>query len=131
MMNDYIQRWMEELVCRPRKSISVPIELTGERAKHFGPRSDYASVRIVLESSTEFEVVNEVGDDQQLKSLGYPEHFIFGLLDILMTAEAMPRTSVRVVLKSASYDPVDSSPKAFLEAGRDAGQKVHALLSKS
>jgi hypothetical protein len=131
MMRDYIQRWTAELMKRPEKTIASCVEVTGERHKHVGPKIEYASVRVSLEPADEFEVVDEVEQNTELKQMGYPDWFVFGLLDILMTAESMPLTKIKIVLKNATYDRIDSSPRAFLEAGRDAGQKIRATIEKA
>ena len=45
-----------------------------------------------------------------------------------MTVESSPILGVKITLKEAKYNDIDSTPMAFLEAGRDAGRKIHAAL---
>jgi hypothetical protein len=85
-------------------------------------------VSAAFEPNDEFVVVDQVPHDDELAKMGYPDWFMYGLLDILMTSEAMPLTNVKVMLCEAKYDKVDSSPRAFLEAGRDAGRKLREVL---
>lgn len=128
-MKDYIRLWNEQLLRRPQESIPARIEVTGERDKHLGPKIEYAAVTVILEPSHEFEVVDDVEGSENLQKLGFPDWFVFGLLDVLMTSRPLLLTKVKVTLKDAKYDRIDTSPRAFLEAGRDAGQKALAALS--
>jgi hypothetical protein len=111
------------------------MEIVGERNVHLGPRFDYARVVMDVEPSKEFEIVSavEVGNAARF---GYDEatvdhimeKFIFGLLDEILTNEPGPIMRVRVTLKAADIDPIDSSADAFFEAGQDAGRKLRVAL---
>jgi hypothetical protein len=60
--------------------------------------------------------------------VGWPDPFIFGLLDVLMNAGPDPLKNVRVTLEQAWYHDADSSRNAFRSAGRDAGRKIIAAI---
>jgi hypothetical protein len=83
-----------------------------------------------VEPSEEFEIINAV-DRSDATVYGYPREFIFGLLDEILTKEPGPLLRVKVTLKVAEYDPIDSSPRAFYEAGRNAGLRVRSALGYS
>jgi hypothetical protein len=63
-------------------------------------------------------------------SVGWPDPFIFGLLDVLMNAEPQPLSDVRITLEQVWYHGADSTREAFLKAGLDAGRKIIAAVDK-
>jgi translation elongation factor EF-G len=62
---------------------------------------------------------------------GYLQEAIFGVIDVLMTAESAPLRNVRLKVVDAVVHPVDSSRMAFRRAGRDAGRKALEAVSRS
>ena len=120
-MNDYPQ---------PRNlgdrqlTIASPIVLVGERNMNLGPRIDFAKVTLRFEPSEQFEVVDLVGIDDGARKFEFPEQFISGLLVVLTANEGGPLTRLRITLMEAVYDAIDSSPRAFFEAGRNAGRRL-------
>jgi hypothetical protein len=103
--------------------------VTGERDHHLGPRWEFAKLTIVAEPAERFEIVNEVRMTPELEALRFPEWAIYGVLDVLMVAGSAPLTGVRLTLKDAGWNPVDSSAMAFRQAGRDAGRKIAATMT--
>jgi hypothetical protein len=106
-----------------------PIEIVGERDKHLGPRMDFAKVTIHVEPSDQFQVVDLVDRRDGSRRFGFPEKFVCGLLDALGVSAAQTGLAVKVLLISADHHPIDSSPQAFVEAGRDAGRKLAEILT--
>jgi hypothetical protein len=123
-MRDYLKIWAEELLKRKPIRLKSRILVTGERNQHLGPRFEYAKIQISVEPSATFEVVDKIPANEELQKLGYLDWTIFGLLDILLTAESSPLSAIRVTLEKADYHAIDSSPTAFMHAGRDAGRKI-------
>ncbi len=123
-MKDYITLWAEGLCKRASLPLKAPLRVTGERDQHLGPRYEFAKVTLSALPASTFEVVDSAPEDVELRRLGYPDWFIFGLLDVLMLGGSGPLHKVKIVLEAAEYHRVDSSPIAFLNAGRVAGQKI-------
>src|SRR6202007_114315 len=88
-------------------------------------------VTIYVEPSDHFEVVDLVESTNRAREEGFPDNFIFGLLDILVTMEHGPLIRVCVTLKTAEYDPINSSSMAYWGAGRDAGRKLQDAIVNS
>jgi hypothetical protein len=130
-MKDYMTLWTEGLPKRSSLTLKAAINVTGERDKHLGPRCEFAKVKLSIQPASTFEVVDSMPEDQELRKLGYPDWAIFGLLDVLMFADPSPLHKIRVVLEKAEYHRVDSSPIAFLHAGRDAGRKIIESLKEA
>lgn len=132
-MKDYIQGWADHMLERqPQAVFPRSVEVVGEKVaineKH---QFDHASIRAIVEPSSEFEVVNEVADSEELRGLRYPDYFIYGLLDTLMTFGVAPTTKLKITLKEISYHPIEAMPITILRAGRDAGQKLRSVLTQA
>ena len=72
--------------------LAEPISVIGERKKHFGPRSEFAKVKMTVHPSSALEVIDGVAESAELEKLGvgWPDSVFFGLLDVLMLAEPHP-----------------------------------------
>lgn len=125
-LKDYLNLWAGGLPERESIQLTTPINVTGTRNKALGPRGEFAKVQLTLYPAPSFEVVDDSVERAELERLGvgWPDSFIFGLLDILMFAEPGPLYKVCTVLEAAWYHEVDSSFRAFRCAGQDAGRKV-------
>jgi len=129
-MKDYLKMWAAELLKRNSLPLKSKITVTGERNQHLGPRFEFAKIQLSVEPSARFEVVHASPADEELQKLNYLDWAIFGLLDILLTSESAPLSNVRVTLEKAEHHPIDSSPMAFRQAGRDAGRKIIETLKQ-
>ena len=128
-MNKYLHKWIDNLVDRESSEVDRSCTVQGERNKHLGPMWQFARVEVSVEPSEQFEVADLVEPRAELAELGYPDWVVFGILDVLMIAESAPVKNVRITLRKADHHPIDSSPMAFRQAGRDAGRKIlDALL---
>ena len=47
-MKDYLGLWAEGWLKRSSMLLSEPISVTGEREKHFGPKSEFAKVKMTV-----------------------------------------------------------------------------------
>ncbi len=129
-MIDYLKLWADGLLTRRSLTLKSKITVVGERNQHLGPRFEFAKVQMSVEPASSFEVVDALPANEELRQLGYPDWAVFGLLDVLTTAESSPLTNIRVILEKAEHHPVDSSQMAFRQAGRDAGRKIIESLRK-
>jgi len=127
-MKDYLTLWADGLIKQNPLPLRKTITVTGERNQHLGPIWQKATVQLKVEPASSFEVIDAVPVDAELHSFGYPDWVVLGLLDVLMVAFSAPLKTLRVILEKAEYDPVDSSPAAFRQAGRDAGRKIIEAL---
>src|SRR5579859_4808275 len=98
---DYIDLWKQNITTRRAQAVESGIEIAGERDKRLGPLHEYAKVTIYVEPSDHFEVVDVVESTNRAREEGFPDNFIFGLLDIVMTAEHGPLLRFRLTLKAA------------------------------
>ncbi|MBR1224188.1 MULTISPECIES: hypothetical protein [unclassified Bradyrhizobium] len=130
-MKDYIELWKHNVTARWAQTVESGIEITGERNRRLGPLWECAKVTIYVEPSDHFEVVDLVESTSKAREEGYPDSFIFGLLDMLITLEHGPLIRIRVTLKTAEYDPINSTRNAYWQAGRDAGRKLAETVSRS
>jgi len=129
-VKDYLALWIKDLSGANAFRLKTAIKVVGERDQHLGPRWEKAKVQLSVEPAPGFEVVDEVPQDTQLETFGYPDYVILGLLDVLMVGLSTPIKNVRVTLIKAEYDPIDSSEMAFRQAGRDAGRKIIEALGR-
>ena len=91
-MKDYLRLWAEGLPNQPSRHLSVPITVVGEPIKAFGPRGEFAKVKLIARPSDSFEVVDRVAEKNELENLGvgWPHSAVFGLLDVLMFTKSGP-----------------------------------------
>ena len=125
-MKDYLRLWAEGLPNQRSRLLPVPITVVGKRIKAFGPKGEFATIKLTARPSDSFEVIDRVAEKHELEKLGvgWPDSAIFGLLDVLMFTKLGPLYKVSVVLEEAAYHDVDSSWSAFRLAGSDAGRKI-------
>jgi hypothetical protein len=112
-------------------TLEKPIRIEAKRRKHLGPTMEFAKVNIYAEPASEFSVVDLVSAENRVREFGYPDQFIDGLLEILVSNEHQPLTRIRVTLESAEFSEIDSTPRAFFEAGRIAGRQLLELQTAS
>jgi hypothetical protein len=84
----------------------------------------FAMVSLAAIPNDQFEVVDATMHLPKVGHLEFPEAFVLGLLDILMTDELGPLVGMRVTLTDIKYHDTDSSAEAFACAGQDAGRQV-------
>ena len=119
----YLEEWFRKKLSKEKGSVSIPIEVEGKIQRIYGPRADFAYVYLLIEPADEFDYVCEAewpeGGDEFNKAV------VSGVLDGLISA--FPEywyTNIRVTLKDIKYHPVDSSPRAFYKASRNAIGKL-------
>jgi hypothetical protein len=129
-MKNYLALWDEGLPDRNSRVLGTPITVVGEHIH--GAKSEFAKVQLTVSPAKSFDVEDCVAEKTALEklSVGWPDPFIFGLLDVLVNAEAQPLTDIRVTLERVWYHDTDSTREAFLKAGRDAGRKIIAAVDE-
>jgi hypothetical protein len=101
----------------------MPVSVTGI-VKQVRPTPVFAVVNLSATPHTHFEVITAAPTDRKLAQLGFPEFFVFGLLDVLMTDEYGPLTGLRAMLDDVKYHDIDTNSEAFVRAGRNAAKKL-------
>jgi hypothetical protein len=129
-MKNYLALWGEGLPDRNSRLLETPITVVGEHVH--GTKSEFAKVQVTVRAAETFDVEDCVAEKIALEKLavGWPDPFIFGLLDVLVNSEPQPLIDVRVTLEQVWYHDADSSREAFLKAGRDAGRKIIAAVDR-
>lgn len=125
-MKDYLRLWAESLPNQPSRLLPVPATVIGERTRPFGPKSEFAKVKLTARPADSFEVIDRVAETSELEKLGvsWPDPVVFGILDVLMFTKSGPLYKICVVLEEVWYHEVDSSWWAFRHAGRAAGRQI-------
>lgn len=125
---DVLDRWLANHKSRSSTTLARGGRAVGTHDLHTGPGWQFAEIEIIAEPSSELRVTVELPDDQRrlLDSGDFVDQAIFGLLDILATAKALPVFGVHIRLVRAKLDAVRSSKVAFRMAGRDAASKLLA-----
>jgi hypothetical protein len=135
-MKDYVQLWLETLRdrcqdrVRHKDTVPARIEVVGQMNNHGDPNWVKAAVRMVVEPSDTFEVVDEVERVDALREFDHPDYIMIGLLSVLMTARYSPIFKVKITLKAVTIDPIETTRAAFEVAGRDAGRKIVAAMDR-
>ena len=122
-MTDYLPMWLEQVRRHPQRSVRTSLVVTGAVRKPTPPEL-FAIVEIAIEPADQFQVDNLASQTSTLQSRGFPDAFIFGLLDILMADVDGPLLGLRVVISDVRYHDIDTNEHALVMAGRDAGQKI-------
>ncbi len=121
---NYLEEWTTSIIRRPSAKLKEPVEVDGLRNAHLGPRWEFAKVRMRVEPSDKFEVRFEIPRNEGSERAIYMDAAIMGLLDAVLVSESSPMIEIRVTLIGMEAHEVDSSPRAFRMAGRDAGQNL-------
>ena len=143
MTDDYLTAWATNAI--GRHSVRLRASVTAhEEYKRQTNAGMYASVTIIAEPADAFAVSVELppGVLQQMRDPygsrvarvpggrydggAFLEETIFGVLDILVTADVYPLLGMHLRLVEAAIHPVDSKPYAFRMAGRQVGRRIVA-----
>src|SRR5689334_3237633 len=118
-MTDHVQRWFDSLRAKRGYVLTTTISVSGAIDKHTGPAWQRASGHIVVTPSTGFEIADRAELAARHHGTGYFEHFVFGLLDVILLASRVPLENMKVTVTELIEDKVYSSQAAFRLAGRD------------
>jgi hypothetical protein len=121
---NYLEKWAQSIIRRTSNTLKAPVEIEAVRDAHLGPRWEYAKVRLRIEPAETFEVRSEVEIMDDTVRQTYLDATIFGLLDVLLVAEASPLIRISVCVTALEQHEIDSTPMAFRMAGREAGRKL-------
>jgi hypothetical protein len=121
---NYLEEWAVSIIRRPSAKLKATVEIDGLRNAHLGPRWEYAKVRMRIEPSDGFDVRFDIPRNPGTEQATYLDAAIMGLLDVVLVSESSPLTDIRVTVISIEEHEIDSSPRAFRMAGRDAGQSL-------
>jgi len=125
-MSDYLELWYKDLVARAPGTIKKFSEAWGECERHTGPSVWYAKVKIAIGNSDELQVVDQLDTNKskRLRSEGWYDQIIFGVLDVMLTSWVSPIMTFRLEIKDVDIHEVESRPIAFRIAARDAASKM-------
>lgn len=123
-MKDYIKLWTEYYMSRSRYIIHDEAIIMGEECFHAGPKLSVAKIKIKVTPSKSFSIVSSVFPNSELRTLGFPENVIYGMLDVLLLSENSPIANIKINIIEAYPDDIHSSYMAFKKAGRDAANKI-------
>lgn len=122
-MSNQLKEWFKVKLERPKGSLNCPVAAEGKMQRIYGPRADFAYVSLYLEPSDEFLYIDEAEwpADEERCSLAVME----GVIDALTGSfQEYWYINVKVTLKEIKYHPVDSSPRSFYKAARNAIEKL-------
>jgi Elongation factor G, domain IV len=117
---NYLEKWAASVIRRPSANLRATVEVEGLRNEHLGPIWEYAKVKMRFEPSERFEVQSRISVKNS-EQAAYLNAAIMGLLDALLVTWPEPLINVHVTLLEMEEHEVDSSQRAFLMAGRNAG----------
>ncbi len=125
-MIDYLQMWSRDLLTQKSGTVRLEAEAWGECKRHTGPSIWYARVKLSIAPSDHLEVVDQLDHDKsvRLKSEGWYDQIIFGVLDVMMNDLPSPYGEFKLVIIDAEIDEIGARSSAFRLAARDATIKM-------
>jgi len=127
-VKDYVGLWLDGQPRPKPRTISVPIRASGKFDGYLVYGIQRAEIELEVEPSSNFEVVDTLQRNEEVRENGFLDWAVFGLLDVLMVADPEPICNLRVVLIDMDYDHIETSQMAFRLAGRIAGQQIVSIL---
>lgn len=122
-MSNQLEEWFRAKLERPKGSLNSPVTVEGKMQRIYGPRADFAYVTLYLEPSDEFSYCDEAewpADAERCRPA-----VMEGVIDVLTSSfQEYWYINVKVTLKEIKYHPVDSSPRSFYKAARNAIEKL-------
>jgi hypothetical protein len=118
-----LESWYRDLIERRSAKLPRTVRVEGIREKHMGPRCEYGRIVVEAQPADQFAVSGPTGP-LSIDEEDYVRAALFGILDVLLTAEPFPLRDINLVVVEIHPHPVDSSVMAFRKAGRDAGTKL-------
>jgi hypothetical protein len=105
-MKNYLALWGEGLPDRNSRVLETPITVVGEHVH--GTKSEFAKVQVIVRAAESFDVEDCVVEKIALEKLavGWPDPFIFGLLDRDLDSISPQRTVVRYGIQLLSTTTV-------------------------
>lgn len=127
-MKTYFEQWFNNLMSRRSEVISISGTVVGLQNRHLGPRTDYAKLAITYEPWDSFLIDCTAPNIEELRANAYLDYAVFGVLDVLLTAQSYPIRNIHLTIKEADIHPVHANQLAFRWAGRDAARKLLDVL---
>lgn len=141
MVEDYLAAWSANIIGRTPLRLRVPV-WANEEYRRRTTDENYAGITVIAEPSDVFAVSIELRPSVLQQMHGPPQstvvnmaavsdegetflgEVIFGILDILVTADRYPLLGLRLRLVAASIHPAQSTPSAFRMVGRQVGRRI-------
>ena len=126
MIERYVEGWKDSILNTHHLSIASEVSTTGEINQPLGGRWRVAKIEVLVEPAPSFCVSCEMEEPltRQMEREGFLEHAVYGMIDILATAQLSPVLRLRIRFVGAAIHPVESTPVAFRLAGRDAARRI-------
>ncbi len=104
-------------------SISRPISIDAQFRKTYGPRADFAHVSLKFEPANEFIYLDEANWPEESDKC--KEAVLEGLIDGLVSPISDKwYLNIKITLLEVRFHHIDSNPKAFYKAARNAIDKL-------
>ncbi len=106
--------------------LSAQIKVRGVCNKHLGPMWARAAATLIVEPAETFAIDGVGPEDSSLERDVYGRSFALGVVEMLKADGSLALGRVRLTVSELEIDPVESSPNAFRQAGREAGRQAAA-----
>lgn len=122
---DLVKSWAESLVTKMPDQVRNKVSAKGVCKKHTGGLSMYAAVSITLEPAEKVDVDDQLPEEQRkrLRSEGWYEEIVYGVLDVLMTRPMTPISVFRLMIEHVEFNEMEARGPAFRLAARYAASE--------
>src|SRR5215211_7050728 len=125
MRTNILQAWFNDALTRTLVTIMKSGLITGSYRRNYAP---IQWARVVMYVAPANELTVEVDHINQLASEPMLDSALYGVLDILLTAQGNPTLSVLLRLEAVHIDKF-STENAMRMAGRDIGRQIIEKLA--
>lgn len=129
VQSDYLSAWPGNVLGRRSRPLRGRVQVEGWYRRQ-GGADRYAGIEVVAEPAAAFAVAFDLDPEllARLEGDTYGRHFldeaVFGMLDVLITAEPLPVLGVSIRVVRLDVHPVDSHIEDFRLAGQAAARQI-------
>jgi hypothetical protein len=130
---DYFAMWVKNIETSSGINWRRAVDARGECRRHTGPSTWFAAVRIEISPDSKFNVEEklEAAILARMIEEGWRDQIILGVLDITFTHLVAPLRDFKLTILDIEFNDVESTPKAFRLAAREATKKILELYPTS
>jgi hypothetical protein len=118
-----LESWFRDLGDRRSAKLPRPVRVEGLCRRHLGPRLEFGRIVVEAAPGPRFAVTGPAAP-LPVDGEGFLQAAVFGILDVVLTAEPFPLKDFTLHVVEFESHPIDSNLMAFRNAGRDAGRKL-------